>query len=71
MARRRRWSELGTGQQVAIVVASVAELALTATALRDLSRRPAAQVRGSKVAWALGCFVQPVGPLAYLKFGRR
>jgi hypothetical protein len=47
------------------------EIALTATALVDLARRPARQVRGPKQLWLLGCFVQPVGPLAYLALGRR
>ena len=40
-------------------------------ALVDLARRPKALVRGSKRRWALVCFVQPVGPIAYLAFGRR
>ena len=71
MARTLRWSDLGTGQKVALVAASVVELTLTATALVDLSRRPPDQVRGPKLAWAVGCFVQPVGPVAYLRFGRR
>jgi hypothetical protein len=53
-----------------LVLVSV-ELALTATALVDLAKRPAAQVRGPKPLWALGCFVQPVGPVAYLTLGRR
>ena len=47
------------------------EIVLTTTALVDLARRPADQVRGSKALWALGCFVQPVGPVAYLALGRR
>jgi hypothetical protein len=47
------------------------ETAFTATALVDLARRPARQVRGPKQLWLLGCFVQPVGPLAYLTLGRR
>ena len=70
MARRRRWSELSGGQRVAIVALASVELALTATALVDLARRPADQVRGPKALWALGCFVQPVGPVAYLAIGR-
>lgn len=68
---KKRWSQLGTGQQVALVVAAAVEVALTATALVDLSRRPASQVRGPKPAWVIGSFVQPVGPMAYLAFGRR
>jgi hypothetical protein len=70
MARRRRWSELSNGQRVAIVALASVELALTATALVDLARRPSDQVRGPKALWALGCFVQPVGPIAYLAVGR-
>jgi hypothetical protein len=54
-----------------VVVASAIELALTALALVDLSRRPKALVRGPKRRWAVACFVQPVGPIAYLLFGRR
>ena len=67
----RRWSDLTPAQQTAILVGASIELALTATALVDLARRPAAQVRGSKALWALGCAVQPVGPVAYLVWGRR
>jgi hypothetical protein len=40
-------------------------------ALRDLARRPKERVRGPKAVWALGCFVQPLGPVAYLVVGRR
>ena len=47
------------------------EVVLTTVALVDLARRPAAQVRGNKALWALGCFIQPVGPVAYLTVGRR
>jgi len=68
---RKRWSDLSRGQRTAIVVASAVEVVLTATALVDLARRPTTQVRGPKPLWALGCFVQPVGPVAYLTFGRR
>jgi hypothetical protein len=47
------------------------ELILTVISLVDLSRRPAAQVRGPKALWALAAFAQPVGPVAYLALGRR
>lgn len=59
------------GQRAAIVAGAAVELVLTTTALVDLARRPASQVRGSKALWALGCFVQPVGPVAYLALGRK
>lgn len=68
---KKTWSELTRPQQRAICVGGAVELVLTAAALRDLARRPADQVRGAKALWALGCVVQPVGPLAYLALGRR
>ena len=71
MAKTRRWSDLTSTQRKAIVVSAAVETVLTTVALVDLARRPAAQVRGPKALWALGCFVQPVGPVAYLVLGRR
>lgn len=55
---------------MAIVAGAAIEVALTTAALVDLARRPAEQVRGPKALWALGCVVQPVGPIAYLTIGR-
>ncbi len=71
MERTKRWRDLSTAQQVAIVAAGAVEVVLTTIALVDLSRRPRAQVRGPKALWVLGSFVQPVGPIAYLTIGRR
>lgn len=68
---KKKWSDLTAGQQRLVVVAGAAEAIVTAAALRDLARRPAESVRGPKAAWVLACFVQPVGPLAYLAMGRR
>jgi hypothetical protein len=66
-----RWSELSRNQRAAIIAGSAVEIVLTTAALVDLARRPRAQMRGAKPLWALGCFVQPVGPIAYLAWGRR
>jgi Phospholipase_D-nuclease N-terminal len=71
MAAKRRWSDLSGNQQKATIAAAIVELALTARVLRDLVRRPGEQVRGPKIVWVLACFVQPVGPIAYLAVGRR
>jgi hypothetical protein len=71
MAQKKRWSELTTVQQAFLTATAAVELVLTAAALRDLATRPADDVRGPKAAWALACFVQPVGPVAYLTLGRR
>lgn len=71
MSSKKRWRDLSASQRTAIVVAGAAEVVLTVGALRDLAQRPAGQVRGSKWIWALVCLIQPVGPPAYLRFGRR
>lgn len=68
---KRKWSDLTPTQQRLIVVAGAVEAVLTTVALRDLGRRPASAVRGSKLLWRLACVVQPVGPIAYLSLGRR
>ncbi|TYB60207.1 hypothetical protein FXF51_31925 [Nonomuraea sp. PA05] len=54
-----------------LVALGAAEVALTTAAAMDLCFRPAAGVRGRKGLWWLGIFVQPVGPIAYLVWGRR
>lgn len=71
MAHEKRWSDLTTRQRTAIVVGGTLEVALTTVALVDLSRRPSGQVRGSKRWWTLACFIQPIGPIAYLLRGRK
>jgi hypothetical protein len=68
---KKRWSDLTRTQQLLIIASAGVELVLTATALVDLARRPADQIRGPKPLWALGCIVQPLGPVAYLALGRR
>ena len=71
MAQKKKWSELSPAARRAIVVGGVLEAVVTSIALRDLIRRPAREVRGPKVLWALGFFVQPFGPLLYFRAGRR
>lgn len=68
---KRSWQDLSQPQQAAIVVGGAVEVVLTTIALVDLVRRPSARVRGPKLLWAAGCVVQPVGPIAYLLWGRR
>jgi hypothetical protein len=70
-SRRKRWSDLSGGQRIAVVAAGVVQVSLLVRALWDLAHRPSDQVRGNKLAWAAACFVNFVGPVAYLRFGRR
>ncbi len=67
----KKWNDLTDGQKIAVGVAGAIEVVMTAVALRDLARRPAEGIRGPKALWAMACFVQPVGPVAYLAVGRR
>jgi len=71
MRQKQKWSDLTPRQQRLIIAGSAVELVLTTLALVDLARRPAAQVRGPKLAWLAGCVIQPFGPVAYLVLGRR
>ncbi|HEX6499285.1 MAG TPA: PLD nuclease N-terminal domain-containing protein [Micromonosporaceae bacterium] len=66
-----RWCDLTNSQRAALVTLAGLEAVLTAAAAADLYRRPGDQVRGPKAAWWPVLFVQPVGPVAYLRFGRR
>lgn len=47
------------------------ELLLNALTQRDLTRRPAAEVRGPKLIWRLIAMLNFVGPAAYFALGRR
>lgn len=64
------WSEQNKHQRNAIAALACLEIVLTAATIRDLARRPSTQVRGPKALWWLASAVQPVGPMAYLAFGR-
>ncbi len=71
---RRRWRDLSERSRRLIVVAGVLEGILKIAALVDLKRRPAAEIRGSKRAWASAVvLVNSLGavPVAYFLLGRR
>jgi hypothetical protein len=66
-----RFQDMTTQQRAGIAVVGAIEAALTLASLVDLARRPAGEIRGPKALWVPGVFVQPVGPLLYLLWGRR
>ncbi len=68
---QRRWRDLGPGQRIGLVAAGAAQLALAVPAWSDLARRRPAEVAGRRGVWAAGIAVDWVGPLAYLRWGRR
>lgn len=71
MANKKKWADLPAGAKALVVVGSIIELVLTTVALRDLHGRGKDAVRGPKWLWRVVAFVQPVGPILYLLFGRR
>ena len=67
---KKSWAEMSGLQKAVIITLGTAEVVATTYAAVDLLRRPREQVRGPKLLWAAGLFVQPVGPVAYLSVGR-
>lgn len=68
---RKSWSELNAAQRSTIMAGAAVQLALLTAAQVDLARRPVNQIRGSKLMWRLVVFINFIGPLAYLAFGRK
>ena len=70
----KRWADLSANTRRFVVIAGAVEGVLKAAALADLARRPAEEVRGSKVRWAVVIvLINSVGalPLTYFAYGRR
>ncbi len=71
---KKTWNDLSPRTRQVIAVAAVVEGALKAWALADLARRPAVEVKGSKMVWRVAItVVSSAGalPAAYLVFGRK
>ncbi|MDT0187169.1 PLDc N-terminal domain-containing protein [Microbacterium sp. ARD31] len=69
--QKKTWSDLTPTQRKVVVAAGIVEVAVTTWCLRDLKRRPASLVRGPKALWTPALSIQPVGPIAYLVWGRK
>jgi hypothetical protein len=68
---RKKWKEMPPQARVGAVVVGAIQLSLLLAAQRDISRRPAEQIRGSKIMWRLVSFVNFIGPGSYFAFGRK
>jgi hypothetical protein len=66
----RKFHERSSIQRVWAGVLIAASLALVAAAERDIQRRPADQVHGSKPLWRLLC-LNALGAAGYFGWGRR
>ncbi|MGY2743556.1 hypothetical protein [Arthrobacter sp. UYCu723] len=68
-ARKKAWKELSPMAKFGTITAAVVQLSLLIAAQRDISRRPAEQIRGSKALWRVATLVNFVGPGSYFTFG--
>jgi hypothetical protein len=68
---KKSWGDMTPTQKKIVVVTGIAEVALTAWCVKDLRQRPAELVRGPKLLWGPAMSVQPLGPIAYLVWGRK
>jgi hypothetical protein len=74
MKTKRRWSDLSQRQRRLLLVGVAVEGMLKIAALRDLRRRPVAEIRGSKKLWATALVLANSAgavPIAYFRLGRR
>jgi hypothetical protein len=68
---RVNFSELPPRRRAGMVVLAAVQLGLLIAAERDIQRRRAPLVRGSKTRWRLVCLINFLGPLSCFTFGRR
>lgn len=69
--RRKGWNDLSEEQRGGVVLIAIVQLALLVFAQGVLIGRPKEFVRGPKPLWFLVNFVNFLGPIAFLCFGRR
>ena len=68
---KKKWKDLTPAQRGLVVGGAVVQITLLALAQRDLSKRPADEVRGPKRLWRMVTLVNFIGPLSYFCCGRR
>jgi hypothetical protein len=67
---KKKLSERSPAERLTLIALTAAAASLVAGAERDLQRRPAEQVRGSKTLWRLLC-LNAIGAAVYFCWGRR
>ncbi len=69
--KKKSWKELSPMARFGTVAAAIVQLVLLIAAQRDISRRPAEQIRGSKAVWRAVTLINFIGPGSYFAFGRK
>jgi hypothetical protein len=67
---KKRFKEMSPAGQICACVLLAGSVALVAAAERDVHRRPASELRGSKPVWQLVC-LNALGAIGYFRCGRR
>ena len=70
-AQKKTWKELSPMAKFGTISAALVQLSMLVAAQRDITRRPAEQIRGSKALWRMATLVNFVGPGSYFTFGVR
>jgi hypothetical protein len=65
---RKRFS---TAKRTRATGQGIINLALLIWAVRDIRHRSDDEIKGSRKIWTLAAFAPPIGPIAYLLFGRK
>ncbi len=68
-APKKTWKELSPMARFGTITAAVVQISLLVAAQRDISRRPASEIRGSKALWRAATFINFVGPGTYFTVG--
>jgi hypothetical protein len=71
MQRNVSWKDLSPGRRVAMAILGCVQVALAVAAWRDLAKRSAAQLNGSKRVWAAVIAINWIGPILYFTKGRK
>lgn len=69
--RKKTWNELSPKAKVGTIFGAIIQLTLLYAAQRDITRRPASEIRGSKAMWRVATLVNFIGPGSYFTFGVR
>jgi hypothetical protein len=67
----KRYNRLSPAARGAVWALLAFEVVLIAFTQRDIQRRPAERVRGTKLLWRAVATQNVIGPAAYFGFGRR
>ena len=66
-----KWQNMNNSQRAAILLSGIVQIALLVAALRDIRKRNAEELRGSKMMWRAISFVNFIGPITYFALGRK